>query len=100
MDVNRSLHLFFAQLAEAFNEAGLDIKAVLSKNIEHPWNVELIKELMWRRVQNSMFHKKSTTKLTTQEINEIYDVINKFIGENFNIYIPFPSLDNLLLTTE
>lgn len=91
----RALHLYFSQLADAFSAGGLDVKSVLSKNIEHPWTAALVKELIWRRVQVALTGKKSTTKLDkVEEINKIYDVINRWIGQEFKIHIPFPSIES------
>lgn len=89
----RALHLFYTLLADEFNEKGLDIKTVLSKNVEHPWTKDLVKELIWKKVQKSYVGKKSTTQLTTDEVDKIFNVINKFIGETWGIHIPFPSED-------
>jgi len=89
---NNALHKYFEMLAEELNNAGYDVKKTLSSKLEHPWNAELIKELIWRPVQEACLGKKSTTELSKQkDIDVIYDVINKHMGENFGIYVPFPS---------
>jgi len=56
---------------------------------------ENIKEMIWKPIQHSLFGKKSTTELLrSEEIDKIYDVINKHLAENFLIEIPpFPSLE-------
>ncbi len=89
---NNALHKYFEMLAEELNNAGYDVKKTLSSKLEHPWNAELVKELIWRPVQEACLGKKSTTELSKQkDIDVIYDVINRHMGQNFGIYVPFPS---------
>lgn len=93
---NKALHLFFKLLSEELNDAGLYINLVLSKDIEHPWSDKLIKELIWRPVMKSYVGKESTADLNTDDINKIYDVINKHLGEKFLTHVPFPSMETLM----
>jgi len=91
---NNAIHLFCKLLAEAFNERGLEVRVVLSEEIEHPWSTILVKELIWRPIQQSYIGKTSTTKLDkVKEINNIVDVINRFVGEKWGIFVPFPSIE-------
>ena len=92
---NRALHKWFEMLAEAFNDAGKDIREVMKPEIEIPWTAENIKNLLWRPVQEIYLQKKSTTELTTADIDKIYDILNRHIGEKFGIHVPFPSVDTL-----
>jgi len=90
---NRSLHRYFTQLAEALNDAGFDMKKVIK--IDVPWNSLMVKELLWRPVQKTYTGKESTTKLDKiKEIDMIYDIINRVVGERTGVYVPFPSYDN------
>lgn len=94
---NAALHLWFNQIAEALNEAGYDIKAVLSDGVDHPWTGQLVKELLWRKVQRAYLQKESTTRLrVTQDIDKVFDVINRLLGEKTGVYVPFPSIDELI----
>jgi hypothetical protein len=89
------MHTWFSLIADTLNEAGLDQRIVLQAyKLDVPWSAEVIKETMWRRVQTAMYGKRSTTKLTTDEVTKIYDVINKFLGDNFKVHIPFPSVSS------
>lgn len=92
---NNALHLFFEQLAQVLNEEGLEMGTILSKFVlDIPATKSNIKEMIWKPIEQAMFEKKSTKELTTQEINQIYDVINKFFAER-GIAIPqFPSLES------
>ncbi len=91
---NRSLHLFCTQLAEVLNDAGLDVQKTLKHDIEIPWNAVLVKELIWRPVQEAMTDKESTTELDRIEPGQIYEVLNRHLGNKFGIYVPWPCEEN------
>lgn len=95
---NNSLHLYCQRIADALNTAGYSIPEVLKCfKMEIPFTKENVKELLWRTAQKRMYNKESTTALLKQgEIDDIVDVMNRFLGENFHIeYIPFPNLSEL-----
>jgi len=87
---NNSLHEYFEQLAEELNDSGLDMRKVLKEAISIPWNKDTIKEYLWRPVQEAQIGKKSTTKLTTKEVDLIYNTLNRYLGEKFGIIVSFP----------
>lgn len=93
---NRALHLWFEQLSEALNDAGYDVRSVIRKEVPIPWTAYNVKELLWRPVQEKMLGEKSTTKLRAQDIDRIYDVLNRALGERKGIYVEFPNLDALI----
>jgi hypothetical protein len=51
---------------------------------------------MWKPVMKIQLGKKSTTDLTTQEIDEVFETINRYLGEKFGIHVKFPSIDSFL----
>ena len=93
---NRSLHLLFKLLAEELNQSGLDMRKTLKPGVEIPWSGDSVKEFLWRPIQEAQLNKKSTTELTTKEIDAFFDTITRHIGEKFGIYVPFPSIDEVL----
>ena len=98
---NNALHLYFEMVAESLNHEGLDVRVVLQviaeKGVDMMWSKELVKELLWRNIQKKYLAKHSTTELDSiGEINQIYDMLNKFLGENFFITAPFPSIKALM----
>ncbi len=93
---NRSLHLYFTQLAEELNNNNLDMRTVLKPDIEIPWSATSVKNFLWRPIMKIQTSKESTTELTTKEIDEIFDVINKHIGEKFGIHVEWPSSEALI----
>lgn len=89
---NKSLHKYFALVSEALNEQGQDFSKVFDKPLNIKITPNIIKECMWKIVQNVMYGKQSTTELLkSEEIESIYDVINKKLSERFGIYVPFPN---------
>ena len=92
---NAAMHLWFTQLSEALNKDGFDMKKVISDAVDIYWTPYTVKEYLWKTVQKTLYGKKSTTQLKSNEIDAIYDIINKTVGERTGIFIPFPSIDNL-----
>ena len=96
---NRSLHLYFTLLATAFNEAGLTVMVVLKALFKTPnfaWSAHLIKERIWRDVQEQTLGTTSTTKLETVNVSMIYDSINRATSDKLGVSVAFPDKYSLL----
>lgn len=93
---NRALHLMFSQLAEELNGAGYDMRRTLKESVDIPWSGETVKEYLWRPVQEAQLKKKSTTELTSTEIDAVFETINRHLGEKFGLHVAFPSIDSLM----
>ena len=61
-----------------------------------PWDGTRVKELIWREVQKKMTGKKSTTQLTTKEINNILDTIYQAFANKGIEIDPFPSIETMM----
>lgn len=90
---NRSLHLYFTLLAEELNQAGYDMKRTLKPGVDIPWTPDNVKEFLWKPVQHAYLDKESTTELTSAEIDKVYDVLNRHLGETTGVTVEFPSQD-------
>ena len=89
---NRALHTFFRRLASEMNNAGFELKSFFeSKELDVPWNGDRVKDLIWRPIQEAMLDKKSTRKLTTEEVSQVYEVVTRKIAEMTGVYVPFPT---------
>ncbi len=97
---NAALHVYFKLVADTLNDAGLDMRKVLKPSIEIPWNPSTVKEYIWRPIMKAQLLKRSTTELTTVEIDAVFDTINRHLGEKFGIHEPFPSYDNIMTSME
>jgi len=87
---NNALHLYFQLLADELNKAGLDMKKILKPSVDIDWTLESIKEYLWRPIQFALLRKRSTTQLKSNEIDEVYNQLNRFLGEKFGVHVEFP----------
>lgn len=92
---NKALHLFFTMLMQELNDAGLDQRKVLKPSVDIPWTPHAIKEQLWRPIQESLLGKESTTELETKEMTQVWEVLNRHLGEKFGVHVPFPSEEQL-----
>lgn len=90
---HRAAHQYFDDLADALNASGLDMKKVLKEGCDIPWNKDMVKKFLWGPVQKIMTGKDSTTKLTTEEVDEIFQVVSKRLADKFNVNVEFPNKD-------
>lgn len=97
---NNALHKYYEAIAKVLNDAGLDMRVVLKPEVDIPWTTENVKNFLWRPVQLAYLGKKSTTELETDEVNKVYEVLTRHLGEKFGIFIEFPSIEALLKAQE
>ena len=94
---NNAIHKDCELIAEKLNDAGLDMRIVLKKDIDIPWTTESVKNHIWRPIMKAMFKKESTTELekSNEEISKIHEVIMRELGEKWKIeYHLFPNNPN------
>lgn len=94
---NKALHLYFTHLSEALNEAGLDMRRTLKPDVAIPWTSKNIKEFLWRPIQKAQLHKESTKELTKQDLDIVFETLNRHISEKFGLTVPFPSEEELIM---
>lgn len=92
---NKALHKYFELLAQELNQAGFDMKRTLKEQVDIPWSGATVKEYLWKPIQDAQLMKKSTTELTTKEIDEVYDTLNRYLGEKTGVSVVFPSREEL-----
>lgn len=93
---NNALHLFLTQLSVVLNDAGLDMRRVLSQDIDIPWTTASAKEHLWRPVQLALTSKRSTTELVTVEPTVIHEVLCRHLGQELGVDCPpWPSKEGL-----
>lgn len=93
---NSALHLYFTFIAQELNDLGISFmyKGISGREFETPYTPELVKEMIWKPIQETLFATKTTTKLTTKQIDTIIDVLNKFFAER-GVELLFPSYESL-----
>lgn len=87
---NAALHLFCKQLANELNNAGYDFRTFVKEGYPVPFNENLVKDFLWRPIQEAVTGKVSTTKPERGEYSQIYDVINLKMAE-YGLHVPWPS---------
>lgn len=89
---NNALWKFYELLAEELNEKGLDLRTTIRDEIDIPWTKNSVHDYLWLPIQKSMFGTKSTTKLDkTEQINAIWDTLNRALTERFNGEVVCPN---------
>lgn len=86
---NRAMHKYFSLLADELNKGGLSVEKTIK--VDTAWTGESIKELIWKPIQNAVLNKKSTTKLTKDEVSKVYDTLNYALSTKYGLYIAFPN---------
>ncbi len=89
---NKALHLLFEIAAKELNGMGIPFtySGLKGMEMETPFSGLIFKEFTWKPIQKTMFGTESTTKLTTQQIDQIFMVLNKFFAER-GVELKFPS---------
>lgn len=85
------MYKYFELLANELNDAGLTIQKVLKPSADIDWTPEMIKYILWKPFQEAMYQKKSTTELTTKEVSQVYETLNRHLGTKLGVHVPFPS---------
>lgn len=94
---NQALHVFFTIISYELNEMGVEFcyTGASGRNFNTRYTPDIVKNYFWRPLQITLFDIKSTTKINTQQINEITDVIIKFFGDR-GVVVGFPSIEQLI----
>lgn len=87
---NNALHAYFSLVATELAQAGIDVVTFLKRPVEIAFTPTLVKEMLWRTCQKLTLNKESTKNLTTKEVNEVYEVMNRVLADR-GIHVPFPS---------
>lgn len=91
---NRSLHKYCDMLACDLNDAGLDMRKTLKPEIDIPWTMENVKNLMFKPIIAAMFGVESTKDLNTKQISEAYEVLNRHTSEKLGVSVIWPHEEN------
>lgn len=89
---NAALHLYLTQVANALAKEGHTMQDVTKaiRRAEIVPTGAALKEVVWRPLMEIIHAKKSTTEMTKQDIDPVYEAMNKWLGQEFGIHIPFP----------
>jgi hypothetical protein len=90
---NRALHLYWSLLAKALNDEGCTYTS--KHGIELMFTAFKI-ESDWREIMLEMYGITTTTELTSEMINKIYDCMNLDYSQNYGVHQEFPNLQSLM----
>ena len=98
----KAMHLFCRNLAEALNDAGY-MAMTRDPARQFPWKdgfeisftMEIIKENFWKPMLAALESVNSTEEQNTVMVQEVYEEINRIMGEKYGIHVPWPSEETL-----
>lgn len=89
---NAALHKYCELLAEKLNSAGFEMKKFFEvKSVDVPWDMQRVKDCIWRPVQQAVTKKDSTRDCSTAEYPKIYSIVSRHISENLGVNQEWPS---------
>ena len=93
---NKSLHVLFQNISFELNRIGMEFtyNGIKGMEIQTTYTPEIVKEFIWRPLQKAMLDKESTTKLTTSDINAIFEILGRYFAEK-GVVIDFPSAETI-----
>lgn len=89
----KAIEVYCREVAKALYDEGHTLQDVIKevKKAEITPTQSNIKAVVWNGINEALFKKTSSTELSTTEVTKIYEVMNKWLGEKFEIHIPFPN---------
>jgi hypothetical protein len=93
---NRALHVLFQNIAYELNRLGLEFtfRGIKGMDIQTTYSPEIVKNFLWKPLQDALLKKESTTELTHNDIGLIFEILGKWFAEN-GVEISFPSMESL-----
>ena len=88
---NKSLHKYCQELATELNNAGVTMEALI-QNLQVDHTMYSVKSI-WKAIAKAKFGKDSTATLTTKELQEVYEEVNRMVA-GFGIHLAWPSQEN------
>lgn len=88
---NSSIHSWFDEVSRELNLAGIDFK-VLVESLRVDATPELVKSV-FRQICYAKFEKKSTADLTSKELQECWEEMNRLLA-SVGVHCPYHSVEN------
>lgn len=90
---NNAIHKYLDLVAKALDSEGHTMQDVCKaiRRAEIRPTKEALKEVVWKPLQAIMLGKESTRELETHEVDKVYEAMNRWLGQEFELHIPFPS---------
>ena len=91
---NAALHVYFKNVSQGLNDQNMSVRKTLREDFEMDWTPNLVKELLWKPIQEIVLGTKSTTKLEKKDPSHVYDILHRKLTE-WGVNVPFPSVENI-----
>ena len=92
---NNSLHNGLRNLADELNAGGLDMQAVFAvKKVSIPWTEDSAREYLFNQISAAMYDGRTSSQLDTKEIQKVWMVLMRHMGENFGVTVSWPDRFN------
>lgn len=90
---NKAIHKYLEMVSEALDREGHTMQDVIKaiKRAEIRPTKNALKEVVWKPLQEIVLGKTSTTELETKDVDKIYEIMNKWLGDHFELHVPFPT---------
>lgn len=87
-----SLHVYLEQIAQDFNDAGYDLKEIVTLPIR--FTKDNVKENLFKVYMNKMYPDiESTEDLTPTQLQHVYEAFNAAISQRFGVGRDWPHED-------
>lgn len=76
-----------------YNDCADELEAVMDacRDVDVPWNKDLVHRLLWLPVQTALYpDKTSTTQLERMEMVNVFEVLNRHLSEKFGVSVEWP----------
>lgn len=94
--LKKGLPMYFKIVADAMNDAGADMRVALKGTKQVWWDKLTVKDFIWRPVQKAMLGTDSTRQLLTDQIDPVYDTVNRHLGKHIDTVL-FPSIEDIII---
>ena len=94
---NAAMWLFNTNVAKAFNDAGMDMRAVLKPDYFVSWSKDSVKEHIWNVFSVALFNTDKSSKLDTKQFCEVGENMGKQLAEKKGIVVHWPSRESLMM---
>jgi len=91
----KAIEIYCKQIAEELDRHGHTLQDVVKaiRRAEIRPTQSNIKAIVWNGISDALLGKDSSTKLDKLEVDKVYEMMNAFIGREFEFHVPFPSFE-------
>lgn len=88
----KAIEVYCREVANALDREGHTLQDVVQKitKVEIRPTQANIKAVVWNEISKAYLSKSSSTQLEKSEVTLIYEAMNKWLGIQFQIHVPFP----------